>query len=308
MRAGVGVDRRRGGLLILGAATLWGTAGTAQALGPSATTPLGVGTVRLFVGAAGLLLLAAARTGGSFPGSADTAGSSGSARTQATRAATLVGGVAVAAYQLAFFAGVQRLGVALGTVIAIGSAPVFTGLFSAGLLRRAPGRAWMVATLASTLGVGVLLAPAGGVTLDTTGLLLALLAGGSYATYAIAGKAMIEGGLGPSAVMARLFTIGALMAMPLLFTEPMEWLGSVPGLTMAAWLGVGATTLAYALFGRGLATVTAPVAATLSLAEPLTASLLGVVVLGERLGTLQLLGAVAVVLGLALTVREGTEL
>lgn len=293
MRAGVGIDRHRGGLLILGAATLWGTAGTAQALGPSAATPLGVGTIRLFVGAAGLILMAAtARTERSGPA-------------QALRVTTLVGGLAVAAYQLAFFSGVQRLGVALGTVVAIGSAPVFTGLLSSILLRQAPGRVWMLATLAATVGVGLLLAPADGVTLDTTGLLLALLAGGSYATYAIAGKAMIEGGLGPSVTMARLFTIGALLATPLLFTEPMEWLGSVSGLTMAAWLGVGATTLAYALFGRGLTKVTAPVAATLSMAEPLTASLLGVAVLGERLGTQQLLGAAAVILGLALTVREG---
>src|ERR1700685_4509757 len=38
--------------------------------------------------------------------------------------------VAVACYQLCFFSAVRLTGVAIGTVVAIGSAPVFTGLIS----------------------------------------------------------------------------------------------------------------------------------------------------------------------------------
>jgi hypothetical protein len=42
---------------VLRAAALFGTTGTAQALGPAATTPLGVGAARLVIG--GLALLSA---------------------------------------------------------------------------------------------------------------------------------------------------------------------------------------------------------------------------------------------------------
>ena len=292
------VEVRRGGLLVVAAAALWGTTGTAQALGPDLTTPAGVGAIRLLVGAAGLLVLAVGR---------------GDARTTFPRqggmtplgGAALLGGVAVAAYQLSFFAAVTRLGVALGTVVGIGSAPVFTGLLSAVLLRQAPSRRWLGATLLATVGVGVLLAPRADVTVDAAGMLLALLAGATYAGYAVAGKALIDGGLNATTSMAVLFCIGALLTMPVLAVERMGWLLSVPGLALAAWLGLATTTLSYVLFGRGLTQVGAPTAATLSLAEPLTAAILGVVLLSERPGPVQALGAALVLAGLLLTLRRG---
>ena len=42
----------------------------------------------------------------------------------------LFSGACVAAYQATFFAAVDDTGVAVGTVVAIGSAPVFTGLLA----------------------------------------------------------------------------------------------------------------------------------------------------------------------------------
>ena len=42
------------------------------------------------------------------------------------------------AYQLFFFAGVSRAGVALGTLVAVGSAPLFAGLVGWAVLRHRP--------------------------------------------------------------------------------------------------------------------------------------------------------------------------
>jgi hypothetical protein len=56
---------------------------------------------------------------------------------------------------------------------------------------------------------------------------------------------------------------------------------------------------AYVLFSRGLALVPTSTAVTLSLAEPLTAAALGIVVLGERPSATGLLGAGLVLSGLA---------
>ena len=72
---------------------------------------------------------------------------------------------------------------------------------------------------------------------------------------------------------------------------------------MVAWLGLATVAVAYICFGRGLARLDVSSVTTLSLAEPLTAALLGVAVLGETLVTVQVAGAAFVVLGLALSSR-----
>src|SRR3954451_11415494 len=93
-------------VLVLGAAVLFGTTGTARALGPE-ISPLGVGAARIVVGAALLALVALLLT----------------RRRKATlrwaRKPVLLGGAGVAAYQLSFFAAVADTGVAVGTVVAI---------------------------------------------------------------------------------------------------------------------------------------------------------------------------------------------
>jgi DME family drug/metabolite transporter len=63
-------------------------------------------------------------------------------------------------------------------------------------------------------------------------------------------------------------------------------------------LGVVATAIAYILFTAALVRLPVSWGATLSLAEPLTASLLGMLVLGESLAPVQLAGAALVAAGL----------
>jgi DME family drug/metabolite transporter len=67
---------------------------------------------------------------------------------------------------------------------------------------------------------------------------------------------------------------------------------------MILWLGLCATAAAYVLFGKGLKIVPLATAVTLSLAEPLTAGTLGVVVLGEKLSTLAGVGILLIFSGL----------
>ena len=53
------------------------------------------------------------------------------------------------------------------------------------------------------------------------------------------------------------------------------------GALMVLWLGIVSLAASYLLFGRGIAGVAVATATTLSLAEPLTAATLGIVVLDE---------------------------
>jgi len=279
-------------LEVLGAAALFGTTGTAQALGPAGTTPLGVGAVRLAIGAAVLALAALAGRGPAR------------ARWRAHFPALLLGGAAVAAYQLAWFAGLRRTGVTVGTIVGIGSGPVFAGLIHLARRDRPLSPAWALGTALTVLGAALLAARgAGGAPADALGLALMLGAGLSYAVYAQAAKVAMDAGLGSAAAMAGLFGVGALLMAPLLASEPLAWLATGRGLAMALHLGVLTIGLAYGLYGRGLRRLSVPTVVTLTLAEPLTAAALGVAVLGERLGPPGWAGAAVIAAGLVMAGR-----
>jgi DME family drug/metabolite transporter len=163
----------------------------------------------------------------------------------------------------------------------------------------------MVATALAVLGCSLLIAANGSVSGDALGVVSALGAGASYATYTVASKGLLEE-RPPDAVTAVVFCIGAVLLSPLLLTADLNWLAHPRGLAVALHLGLIATAAAYVLFARGLIAVPVATAVTLSLAEPLTAGILGVVVLGERLTISAMLGIGLLCSGLTLLSR-GTE-
>jgi DME family drug/metabolite transporter len=277
-------------LAVLGAATLFGTTGTAQALGPAGTTPLGVGAVRIAIGGAGLFAVLPALGGHRRDALA----------LWRTRWG-LLAGLTTALYQVCFFAGVSRAGVALGTLVTIGSGPVLTGILSWLLLRERPTASWLVATAVCVLGLALLIGSGSTqAEVDPVGLGLALASGFGYAVYTVAAKRLITQGHRSDEVMAAAFGLGGLLLLPVLLTQPLAWLTTASGLALALWLGLATTTLAYVLFGRGLRHLPAGPVTTLVLAEPVVATALGVIVLGEQLAVLGWVGAALVLAGLVL--------
>ncbi|RMG97950.1 MAG: EamA family transporter [Chloroflexi bacterium] len=281
------MDKQGGGgrFLVLGAAILWGTTGTAQALAPLAATPLAVGTVRLLIG--GIVLCLVAWWRGTF-----------AQRGRWPWGTVAWGAGTIATYQLAFFAGVARTGVAVGTMVAIGSAPVLAGLLDWLVWGIRPSWHWTMATGLAIVGCAFLVGFGESVHVDTVGVLLALGAGGSYAVYALATKRLLA--CQPAdAVTAVLFGGGALLLSPLLLTEDISWVATGQGMAVALHLGVLATAVSYMLFARGLQAVSTATAVTLSLAEPLTATSLGIFLLGEHLTTNSTIGILLLFAGLS---------
>jgi DME family drug/metabolite transporter len=269
-------------LLVLLSAVCFGTTGTAQALGPDAA-PVTVGAVRIAVGGALLLLVARAvqPAAASWP-----------------RRELGVIAVAIAVYQLAFFAAVDRTGVAVGTVVALGSAPAIAGM-AGRLVDGEPltGR-WAAATALACTGVLLLVLGGGGASVDAIGIMLAVISGTGYATYAVLAKRLLRLGHAPERVMAASFSLGAVLLVPVLALGDLSWLAGGGGIAMALFLGAIPTALAYILFARGLRHLTPGETATLTLAEPLTATGLGVLALGERPGAVAAVGAGLVLAGL----------
>jgi drug/metabolite transporter, DME family len=282
---------RNGAFLALAAAVLWGTTGTAQALAPVEASPLTIGALRLIVGGAFLFLLAwgrgKLRGGGHWP-----------------LLPTALAAISMAAYQLFFFAAVSLTGVTVGTVTAVGSSPILAGLLVILVWRQPPTGRWLAATALAVSGVVLLASGGGAATVHLGGVLLALLTGLSYAIYVLSSKSLLAS-QPPERATAVVFALGALLLTPILFLTDLSWLARPSGLLVVLHLGVITIGLAYLLFAQGLATIPAATAVTLSLAEPLTAALLGLLFLGEQLPASGFVGIGLLFAGLLWLTRRG---
>jgi drug/metabolite transporter, DME family len=286
------ISRSPGGACrVLLAASLWGTAGTARTFAPAGASPVEVAAVRLLGG--GLLLFLIALPGGALGGLVS--------RGARTRGLLVLSAAAAAAYQAAFFAATARTGVAVGTVVTIGAAPVFTGILSvAARSRSRPGARWLASTAAAVAGCVMLVTSGRASSADLAGIALALLAGFCYALYASTASYLITNGAEERAVIGAIFGGAAILLTPVLFASPMGWLATGRGLAVAVYLAVVTTAVAYLLYARGLRTTPVTTATTLGLAEPAVAAVLGLTLLREHLTAAGLAGLG--ILGLSLAI------
>ncbi len=280
-----------------------------MALGPDDTTPLSVGAVRLVIGGTGLAVIAfvlARRHARQAPAAAPPRSLSLSRSGIRPLALMALTGFCLALYQPLFFLGTERNGVAVGTVVALGSAPILAGLLEWGLTRRVPSGTWMTATALATVGVvllgfgGEAAGSGGGGGTDPIGLLGSVGAGATFAVIANVQRRLLDEGWDPFTVVGSMGASSAVMSALVLPFVDLSWLATTAGLVMALWLGIATISIAYVMFTWGLGGLTAATAATLTLGEPLTASILGIVVLGERLSVLAIVGLAILATGLAL--------
>jgi drug/metabolite transporter, DME family len=270
--------------MILVAAMLWGTTGTAQTFAPEGAHPVAIGAIRLAIGGFSLLLVLL--LSGQFR------------RSNWPLKKTGIAALCMACFQPLFFSGVHLTGVAIGTVVGIGSAPVLSGFIEWMFFQKRPSNRWWLATVLSVLGCVLLFSHQGAVRVDPSGVGLAMGAGLSFAIYSSVNKRLLNQH-SPLSVVAVVFMLSAVLLSPLLFVYDMSWIFEKQGLFVSLHLGIMATSVAYILFAKGLQSVPSSTAVTLSLAEPLTASLLGVFVVGERLSGLSWFGIVLLLLGLS---------
>ncbi|MCU1435517.1 MAG: permease [Pseudarthrobacter sp.] len=277
-----------GALFVLAASVLWGTTGTAATFAPG-VSPLAIGAVAMGFG--GLLQAAiAVRPIMAF---------STSLRNQWRTVA--VGALAVAAYPLAFYSSMHLAGVAIGTVVSIGSAPLASAVIERVVDKRPFTGRWVAGAVLGVIGAVFLCiadagypeAAASGSTAWSTpaGIALGLLAGLTYALYSWAAHRLINTGVPSRAVMGAVFGIGGLLLMPVLAATGAPLLASWQNLAVGAYMALVPMFAGYVLFGWGLARVRASTATTLSLSETVVAAILAVLVVGERLPALGWAGA-----------------
>jgi DME family drug/metabolite transporter len=211
----------------------------------------------------------------------------------------LAAGSAMAGYVLCWFLGIERIGAAIPTLIALCLPPVLVTLL--GLLR---GRERLDASLllilsAAIAGTVLIVLRHGG----AAGAGPALLAGVAFSVASallyvgftlVSGRISQQLGAGP-ATLCLTVVAAAVMGLSALHA-PLRWPHDVPPQAWFLYLGVVTAALALLAFSWGAARLSPTALTVATLVEPLTAVLLSAVFLGEQLGAAQWIGA-ALLLG-----------
>ena len=285
----------RSRLLVLFAAFCFATTGTSRALGPDSATSLGVAAVRFVIGAIALFAIT------SLTGKSRTTSS------PIPLQIWIAAGFGQAMYGATFFAAVHETGVAIGTVVALGSAPILTGVLSALIFRSQPTRTWIMATIAAIAGMAAIVLAGSETKFSPQGIIYALGAGLGYAIFALASKRIVAAGIPSEKAMARVFGIAALLLLPALFVVETEWIFTFGGIALGLWLGIVTVALAYWAYASGLKHLEPRETTMITLAEPVVATILGAVVLDERPAALAWFGIVVVIAALTYESRSSNS-
>lgn len=273
-------------LSVLLACVLFSTSATGRAYLDFPGSSISVGAWRVFLGGIGLAAYAAIRYG--------TTGIKKLIRLPIVWVMAL----AVLAYQISFFIGAARIGVAMGTLGALATAPFFAGLLGWVVGTGKPSAIWAGSTVMGVLGLALIT----GVSevRDNLGFFAVFVSGVMYAVFTVFGVRLTRThDVTGAEVLGAAFGIGALLSLPIvLFTS--AWINSAILIGFVLYIGLATTALGYILFGNGLTHLSPGTVSTLTLAEPVLATLMGVFILGEAMNLRGWVGCAVIIGALAL--------
>ncbi len=287
---------------VLAASALWGTTGVVAHHAPAGSDQMLIGLSTFGFGG---LLLAALRPGRTLRCLSD----------RRALPVLAVGALGVLGYASLYYWSMDLIGVAVGNALALASGPVWAGVLEIVVDRRPPGRTWLVTVLLPVVGI-CLLASSGGSAHGGQiqgghpglGAILGLGAGLGYALYSWASARLIADPAPDSpasrdsgTVMAAMFALASLILVPWFLIAGPGPLAAPRGVVVLSYLAVVPMALAYLLFGYGLRLLAASTATTLALAEPVVATVLASLLLGERLSAIGWAGLSLVAVGIVLS-------
>ncbi len=215
----------------------------------------------------------------------------------------IIGGVGLAVSQAAYFGSADTAGVALATLVTMGTCPVLIALGARYLLGERLTYGRMAAIGLALVGLVLLtLGPHAGGSDATLGILLALLSAATYSAVILQGRARQGQG-----EMLPAYVVGMVCLAPIAVVE-----GAVPhggnvfvAIVWLTYLGLVPTVLAYQWFFAGLATVPAATASVIALLESVTAAAIAVGLLGEHLSAASLAGMAVLLIAVTFMARGG---
>jgi DME family drug/metabolite transporter len=207
-------------------------------------------------------------------------------------------GLLMALNQVAFVLAVNLANVTIATLVTLCTIPVCAAILSKVLLGEVLRPSTVLALVCAIVGVALLvrfdrLAERGASTWIGVGL--ALLSAASFALIQVCGR-VLSNRYHPMQTLSVFFLVVVLALAPITLVNGFVTTYPFVGWLLLAHLGLGISVLGFALLVLGLRTTPVTTATIVSLLEPLTSTLLAWLLVGERLGTLGLLGA-ALLLG-----------
>lgn len=272
---------------IVFASVIWGTTGTAATFAPDVSAAA--------IGAAAMGLGGLAQAAIALRGIKRARG-----LLWQQRGYLVLGALAVAVYPLAFYGSMRLAGVTVGTVITIGSAPLFSALIEYVVDKTRLSLRWSIGAGIGLIGMVLICVSEsashgeiGGAVLP--GVMLGLVGGLTYALYSWTARRMMLRGMRSSVAMGATFGLGGIFLTPVLIMTGGPFLASWSNAAVGIYMAAVPMFLGYLCFGYGLARVQASMATTITLLEPVVAAMLAIVIVGERLSGMGWFGVALVV-------------
>lgn len=258
------------------AGILWGTSGTISRFMPEGATPLTIAWTRTIV--SGLILGAISTRNGRF------------SKVLKSKYAIMTG-LCVTTNQLGFFMAIDKLGVALSTMLVIGSSLIIEGIIDC-LLGERPTKLWWCAAAIGVIGTALISEGGPGTSFNVLGLVFGITGGLGYSLVGLGLKKMRLEGFDGLESNAASMLYAALIIFPFAVRH-LSWLASYEAIAPALALGVISMAIPYCLFSAALIRISLSQSYAIGLLEPFTAGILGLYLLGERISFIAAIGMAA---------------
>lgn len=276
------MNKYLGILAVILASLLWGTTGTAATFAP-ALSPLFIGSFAMGIGGILQCGLATVKI----------------VHDRALLAVhcrfLIVGALAVAIYPLAFYSSMRLSGVTIGTVVSIGSAPILSAIIEYFSRDFQLNKQWAMGALLGIIGMVMLaFSDNASTTIQYThvnlGILLGLVAGLTYALYSWSARQLMLKGVNTKAAMGATFGCGGLLLIPVMLITGSAFVNSWNNMAVGFYMALIPMFLGYRCYGFGLSKISASMATTITLLEPVIAAILAMLIVGEYLSLIGWIG------------------
>jgi len=268
-------DNLKGVLAVLAASFLWGTTGVMASFTTNVSS-LAIGAFAMGVGGVLLVLVNFSSLSKNYR------------LILRQKILFALGALSVAIYPLAFYSSMRISGVAIGTIVSLATAPIFAALIERLLSQKEISQQWVISFVFGAIGI-ILLTAGKEATLgstandyqNTVGVVLGCIAGLTYACYSWVARALIDKGVHSRAALSGLFGGAAILLLPSLwFTGDNLFSNTTNGL-ISLYMAIIPMFLGYLLFSYALKFIDTSKATLITLVEPLIATILAVILLGE---------------------------
>lgn len=271
------MNKLKAALLLLAGAFCFSTTGVFQSIAPQEASPWVVSEARLSIGCFSLFLWCLCT--GKLPNNWK----------ELPWKYIFLCVCCIVSYSPLFFFSVKAVGVSTTAVVAIGVTPLWTAIIERILYRSSPPIQWYIATFLAIAGIVHMNSE----TFASGGSLLycflPIAAGFVYAVLLVFTPKVMKV-IPAETTMMIVMGISSLIMIPVLFIYPFNWIFTMKGSLVVLGIGFISVGLAFSLFMTGLQQTGSVIGATLGLAEPIGAALLGILLLNEPVSRLQVGG------------------